>query len=104
MNYVICRFSFSDGLIPEVCPHENETSWVLNFKRGILSALQNTMKRFDVDHWNVDVRHSYTFPLAEATLLFRFNIACQRISRHRERLKSSLSGNNLFLLVSQIMK
>lgn len=48
------RFSFSDGLIPEVCPHENETSWVLNFKRGILSALQNTMKRFDVDHWNVD--------------------------------------------------
>ncbi|PNF37376.1 hypothetical protein B7P43_G17198, partial [Cryptotermes secundus] len=32
----------------------NETSWVLNFKRGILSAFQNTMKRFDVDHQNID--------------------------------------------------
>jgi len=48
------RFSFSDGLIPEICPNGNETSWVLNFKRGILSAFQNTMKRFDVDHWSTD--------------------------------------------------
>jgi hypothetical protein len=86
MNCVICRFSFNDGLIPEVCPHENETSWVLNFKRGILSALQNTMKRFDVDHQSIDVRHSYTFPLADATLLFRFSIACCRISLHRQNV------------------
>ncbi|PSN49824.1 hypothetical protein C0J52_08839 [Blattella germanica] len=53
MTFII--FSFSDGLISEVCPHENETNWVLNFKRGILSAFQNTMKRFDVDHHNIDV-------------------------------------------------
>ncbi|KAJ9580712.1 hypothetical protein L9F63_024108, partial [Diploptera punctata] len=49
------RFAFSDGLIPEVCPHQNETTWVLNFKRGILSTFQNTMKRFDVDHNSIDV-------------------------------------------------
>ncbi|XP_049847119.1 uncharacterized protein LOC126299332 [Schistocerca gregaria] len=44
------RFSFQDGTISEVCPHPEETAWVLNFKNGILSALQNSMKRFDVDH------------------------------------------------------
>uniref|UniRef100_W4VR36 Putative lipoprotein n=1 Tax=Corethrella appendiculata TaxID=1370023 RepID=W4VR36_9DIPT len=44
------RFSFHDGAISEICPHESESVWVQNFKRGILSSLQNTMKRFDVDH------------------------------------------------------
>jgi hypothetical protein len=103
MNCVICRFSFSDGLIPEVCPHGNETSWVLNFKRGILSALQNTMKRFDVDHQNIDVRQSYTSPLTDATLLFQFDIACHRISVHREHLKFLLSFI-VFVFISQLMK
>ncbi|XP_037927466.1 apolipophorins [Teleopsis dalmanni] len=45
----ILRFAFHDGLISEVCPNENEPAWVLNFKKGILSAFQNTMMRFDVD-------------------------------------------------------
>ncbi|XP_055713060.1 uncharacterized protein LOC129807664 isoform X2 [Phlebotomus papatasi] len=44
------RFSFQDGLIGEICPHDEESSWVLNLKRGILSAFQNTMTRFDIDH------------------------------------------------------
>lgn len=44
------RFDFRDGLIQEVCPTENEQIWVANFKRGILSALQNTMSRLDLDH------------------------------------------------------
>lgn len=44
------RFSFHDGLISEVCPDTSEPSWVLNFKKGILSSLQNTMLRFDIDY------------------------------------------------------
>lgn len=43
------RFSFHDGLISEVCPNPGEPSWVLNIKKGILSTIQNTMMRFDVD-------------------------------------------------------
>ncbi|XP_043065229.1 LOW QUALITY PROTEIN: uncharacterized protein LOC108101203 [Drosophila ficusphila] len=45
----VLRFSFHDGLISEVCPQAQETAWVLNIKKGILSAFQNTMMRFDVD-------------------------------------------------------
>ncbi|EDW76449.2 uncharacterized protein Dwil_GK14654 [Drosophila willistoni] len=45
----LLRFAYHDGLISEVCPLEVETAWVLNIKKGILSAFQNTMLRFDVD-------------------------------------------------------
>lgn len=45
----LLRFAFYDGLISEVCPLEGEAPWVLNIKKGILSAFQNTMMRFDVD-------------------------------------------------------
>ncbi|KAI4492782.1 hypothetical protein M0804_002573 [Polistes exclamans] len=44
------RFAFDDGRINEVCPDRRETVWALNLKRGVLSMLQNNMKRFDVDH------------------------------------------------------
>lgn len=44
------RFAFHDGLINEICPHDEETVWVMNIKRGIISTLQNTMTRFDIDH------------------------------------------------------
>ncbi|KAG5866821.1 hypothetical protein JTB14_009006, partial [Gonioctena quinquepunctata] len=44
------RFSFKDGVISELCPREEEEDWVLNFKRGILSMLQNSMKRLDLDY------------------------------------------------------
>ncbi|KAI4503203.1 hypothetical protein M0802_001425 [Mischocyttarus mexicanus] len=43
------RFAFDDGRINEVCPDRRETVWALNLKRGVLSMLQNNMKRFDVD-------------------------------------------------------
>lgn len=43
------RFSFHDGVINEVCPETDEPIWSLNFKRGILSSLQNSMTRFDID-------------------------------------------------------
>lgn len=45
------RFAFNDGIISELCPSDDEKSWVLNFKRGILSMLHNSMRRFDLDHW-----------------------------------------------------
>ena len=44
------RFDFRDGLIQEICPNYDEAVWVTNFKRGILSAFQNTMSRLDLDH------------------------------------------------------
>jgi hypothetical protein len=36
------HFSFQDGTVDELCPGD-DPSWVLNIKRGILSAFQNTM-------------------------------------------------------------
>ena len=36
------HFSFQDGSVEELCP-SNDPLWVLNIKRGILSAFQNTM-------------------------------------------------------------
>lgn len=49
------RFSFEDGLIKQICPNDDEPIWALNMKRGILSALQNTMDRFDVDQTTHEV-------------------------------------------------
>ncbi|XP_031778090.1 uncharacterized protein LOC100118388 isoform X3 [Nasonia vitripennis] len=45
------RFGFEDGLVRELCPAEpsREPVWALNAKRGLLSLLQNSMLRFDVD-------------------------------------------------------
>ncbi|XP_052751005.1 apolipoprotein B-100-like [Galleria mellonella] len=48
------RFAFHDGVISEICPQEQEEDWVLNFKRAILSLLQNTMKRFDINFKGVE--------------------------------------------------
>ena len=42
------RFAFLDGDIENICP-EDEPAWVVNIKRGILSALQNTMGTLDRD-------------------------------------------------------
>lgn len=49
------RFDFRDGVIEEICPNNDEQVWVMNFKRGILSALQNTMTRLDLDHKATEV-------------------------------------------------
>lgn len=48
------RFSFNDGKISELCPYDEEPNWVLNFKRGVLSMLHNSMKRFDLDHTGIE--------------------------------------------------
>uniref|UniRef100_A0A182V1W1 Vitellogenin domain-containing protein n=1 Tax=Anopheles merus TaxID=30066 RepID=A0A182V1W1_ANOME len=44
------RFDFHDGMIGELCHEDDEPVWTLNLKRGILSALQNTMPRLDIDY------------------------------------------------------
>jgi len=44
------KFTFDDGIIHELCPDRREPVWTLNLKRGILSMLQNSMRRFDIDH------------------------------------------------------
>ena len=44
------RFDFHDGMIGELCHEHDEPVWTLNLKRGILSALQNTMPRLDIDY------------------------------------------------------
>lgn len=54
------RFDFHDGLIQEICPNSDEPVWVTNFKRGILSAFQNTMSRFDLDHKSTETDVSGT--------------------------------------------
>ncbi|XP_046338509.2 uncharacterized protein LOC124119888 [Haliotis rufescens] len=43
------RFSFQDGVVEELCPAEGETTWALNIKRGLLTAVQNSMDSLDRD-------------------------------------------------------
>ena len=50
------RFSFQDGRIEELCPAENEPEWVLNIKRGLLTAFQNSMDQFESDQHVDEVR------------------------------------------------
>jgi len=38
------RFAYIDGTIQNICPTDGDEVWVLNIKRGILSALQITME------------------------------------------------------------
>lgn len=93
------RFSFQDGVISEVCPDEEEKNWVLNFKRGVLSLLHNTMKRFDLDHNVVeeDVRGicdtSYKIRGASGTSLVIEKTkdlnSCQRRTKLHSFLQSS---------------
>jgi hypothetical protein len=43
------RFSFVDGHIQSICADQNDPVWVVNIKRGILSAFQNTMDSLEED-------------------------------------------------------
>lgn len=49
------RFSFQDGIMEELCPLPEESEWVLNIKKGILSSLQNTMDSFKTEQGLVEV-------------------------------------------------
>ncbi len=37
------RFAFIDGTVESVCPDPAEKTWVLNIKKAVISAIQNTM-------------------------------------------------------------
>ncbi|XP_076440191.1 uncharacterized protein LOC143279842 [Babylonia areolata] len=41
------RFAFHDGSVTSLCPDDREELWTLNIKRGILSALQNSMRQME---------------------------------------------------------
>lgn len=58
------RFSFHDGIIAELCPISDEANWIVNFKKGVLSALQNTMERFDIDYNTTETDVSGTCDVA----------------------------------------
>ncbi|XP_022087369.1 uncharacterized protein LOC110977488 [Acanthaster planci] len=44
----VLRFAFHDGVVTDVCP-TSEKTWALNFKRGILSALQAPVTEMPVN-------------------------------------------------------
>ncbi|XP_064104223.1 uncharacterized protein LOC135214035 [Macrobrachium nipponense] len=41
------RFSFQDGVVESLCSEATEPTWVLNFKRGLLSTFQNSMNNIN---------------------------------------------------------
>ncbi|XP_076066633.1 uncharacterized protein LOC143039999 [Oratosquilla oratoria] len=45
LTKVPLRFSFQDGVVDSVCGAEQDSTWVLNFKKGVLSAFQNSMTK-----------------------------------------------------------
>ena len=52
------RFSFLDGRIEEVCPLvADEKTWVLNIKRGILSAFQTNDGNHEGGSFGTEVRN-----------------------------------------------
>ena len=49
-------FSFQDGQIEHICPSVDEPVWSLNVKRGILSAMQNSMRDLAASQLVFEVR------------------------------------------------
>nr|UEK51615.1 MTTP-like protein 2 [Parasacculina yatsui] len=48
------RYSYNDGSIGLVCPTSGDPTWSVNIKKAVVSALQNTMVRLDLDHEDVE--------------------------------------------------
>ncbi|XP_056647213.1 uncharacterized protein LOC130451874 [Diorhabda sublineata] len=104
------RFAFQDGIIYEVCPKEEEKEWVLNFKKGILSMLQNSMKRFDLDYSvdEEDVRgkcptHYKVFGVKETTLLIEKTKDLE-MCQGRSKLHSSIQSQAVPIFQGSINK
>ena len=57
------RFSFQDGRVEALCASDADDAWVVNIKRGVLSALQNSMTTLDDDSTVLEVsscQHQHT--------------------------------------------
>ncbi|XP_059147634.1 uncharacterized protein LOC131935270 [Physella acuta] len=93
------RFSFQDGRIEDVCPGENEETASLNFKRGILSAFQNSMTQNERDESMKEVDVVGTCPTSytvsqKGTRAFHFVkskdlLGCTDRHSYRTSLKST---------------
>lgn len=55
-------FSFQDGQIEHICPSVDEPIWSLNIKRGILSAMQNSMQDLAVSQLVFEVCFDFILP------------------------------------------
>lgn len=44
------KFSYQDGKVEHVCADAEDSTWVVNMKRGVLSAFQNTMDSLTENH------------------------------------------------------
>uniref|UniRef100_A0A6P7GJY7 Uncharacterized protein LOC114337760 n=1 Tax=Diabrotica virgifera virgifera TaxID=50390 RepID=A0A6P7GJY7_DIAVI len=104
------RFSFKDGIIDEVCPRDEETEWSLNFKKGILTMLQNSMKRLDLDYSldETDVRGKCptvykVFGVKETTLMIEKSKDLERCDA-RSKLHSSIQSQAVPIFQANIHK
>lgn len=90
------RFDFHDGEINEICPQSSESVWITNFKRGIISTLQNTMLRFDLDHTVVETDISgkcevnYEFAGSDKTSILVKKTKSLSSCQNRNKFKSFL--------------
>ncbi|KAK3089687.1 hypothetical protein FSP39_005602 [Pinctada imbricata] len=94
------RFSFQDGIIEELCPTLEESSWSLNVKRGILSAFQNSMDSFDRDQnlvetdvigkCRTDYKISQTGWRSQTVKKSKDMISCTERHGYESSIKSSL--------------
>ena len=50
-------FSFQDGQVEHLCPSADEPIWSLNIKRGVLSAMQNSMQQLAIAQTVYEVIH-----------------------------------------------
>ncbi|CAH1244201.1 CTD-3088G3.8 [Branchiostoma lanceolatum] len=93
------RFSFQDGIVPEICPSAEDEPWVVNIKRGVLSALQNSylsQRRTDMEETDVtgacDVQYE---PVDERglTTQYRRTRTFQRCSDRRLGSETGIQAN-----------
>nr|XP_003701542.2 PREDICTED: uncharacterized protein LOC100880818 isoform X1 [Megachile rotundata] len=90
------RFAFDDGRVDELCPDKRDPIWALNLKRGVLSMLQNTMQRFDMDHRTdeLDVNG-----ICETTYRLREAKRTSLVLRKSKHLSNCVHGSKHFSVV-----